>query len=145
MNVWSNRSKGHMKQLHPLLQLILNRALPICDIALISSLRGFREQEQLVASGASRVNWPNSKHNRTLDPTLEKIEMELSDAVDIVPHPSGYRDVQQMIYLVGILKGIAASMGIPIRCGLDWNGDGNINNKKGDLFDVAHIELVWGE
>ncbi len=86
-----------------------------------------------------------SKHNRTLDPTLEPMEMELSDAVDIVPYPEMYSDVEQMTYLIGIVKGIASIMGIKIRCGLDWNGDGQINNERGDFYDVCHIELVWGE
>lgn len=69
--------------------------------------------------------------------------MELSDAVDIVPYPEMYSDVEQMTYLIGIVKGIASVMGINIRCGLDWNGDGRINNEKGDFYDVCHLELVW--
>ena len=37
----------------------------------------------------------------------------------------------------------AHKFGINIRCGLDWNGDGILNNEPGDFYDVCHLELVW--
>lgn len=140
---FGKRSLEVRSELHPYLRLIVDHLITMVDVSLVSGLRDASEQRELYSRGASKLCWPTSRHNRTIDAHLSHMEFELSDAVDIIPYPSGYTDVEQMVYIIGLARGIARSHGIEIRCGLDWNGDGKLNNKAGDFFDVCHIELVW--
>jgi peptidoglycan L-alanyl-D-glutamate endopeptidase CwlK len=140
---FGKRSLEVRKNLHPYLVLLVDELIKHVDVSLVSGLRDFKEQELLFGRGASKLRWPESKHNRTLDPLLESIETEKSDAVDIIPYPSGYEDVEQMVYVMGLLRALAFAKGIPIRCGLDWNGDGDLNNGAGEFYDVGHCELVF--
>jgi hypothetical protein len=142
MNKWSNDSKEILNQLHPILRLLMNRVLQVVDVKLIDGLRDHVRQMEYMTEGKTKVAWPLSCHNRTSDESLERFEYDLSDAVDVAPWPSLYSDREQMIYLAGVITGVAAEIGIKIRIGADWNGDGVLNNKKNDFFDSHHIELV---
>jgi peptidoglycan L-alanyl-D-glutamate endopeptidase CwlK len=143
MNKLSNKSKEVYNTLHPKLQLIIDHVLTVTDISLIEGIRSAEKQNEYYQSGKSKLHWPNSRHNRTNDSTLDKMEFDISDAVDLVPYPSGYKDKEQMIYVAGIFIGVATMLGIPIRWGGDWSTDGVINNKRDDFFDCWHFELMY--
>jgi len=142
MYSFGERSQGHLKTLHPNLRLVLNQAIKIIDFSIIEGLRDKADQNTYYYNGTSKLVHPFSKHNRTSDMTLDRCEYEVSDAVDIAPYPSLYEDKEQMVYLAGIVVGIGASLGIEIRCGTDWNSDGELNNEDGQFFDPYHFEII---
>jgi len=61
-------------------------------------------------------------------------------AVDVAPYPIDWNDVRRFYYLIGYIRGIADKLGINIRVGADWNGNGEIKDQ--NFHDLPHIELV---
>lgn len=111
------------------LQRIMNEAIKIHDVTILCGNRGEREQNEAYENGFSSVKFPNSKHNSNP-----------SKAVDAALYPIDWKNRERFIYFAGVIKGIAASMGIKIRCGIDFNQDLNFKNDR--LFDGPHFELV---
>ena len=142
MYKWSEKSKEVLDTLHPLLKLIMNDALRVVDISLIEGLREPERQNLLCAQGKSKVQWPNSKHNRTFDNQFQIMEFDMCDAVDVMPYPRGYEDKEQIAFVTGVICGIASQKGIKIRVGADWNRDGELNNSPSEFYDPLHIELI---
>jgi len=75
---WGQRSLMRLGQCHPLLSLLMHRVikrddLPF-DLTILCGHRGQIEQEIAFKNGASKLRWPNSKHNQS--PSL---------AVDVAP------------------------------------------------------------
>jgi hypothetical protein len=79
------------------------------DIAVLCGHRGRAEQEQAFAAGASKLRWPNSKHNRT--PAL---------AVDLAPYPIDWQNEPAFDVLLGYALGVAARLGIKLRV-IGWD------------------------
>lgn len=76
------------------------------DLTVLCGYRGEEEQEAAVASGASKVHFPNSKHNRMP-----------SDAVDIAPFPVEWKDpayVRKLEALHAYTAGVAHALGIDL-------------------------------
>ena len=65
--------------------------------------------------------WPNGKHNKK--PSL---------AVDVVPYPVDWSDIERFIRFGWFVKGLAIGLGIKIRWGGDWKR----------FKDYPHFELV---
>ena len=63
-----------------------------------------------------------------------------SRAVDIAPYPLDWNDAEAFTLLAGIIKGISYMLNIPVRLGIDWDGD--LNVKEHGFKDRPHIELV---
>ena len=123
------RSTERLKECDYRLQLILNEAIKLYDFTILCGHRNKQAQDEAYKTGKSKLRWPYSKHNRT--PAV---------AVDIAPYPLNWNDRQSFIYLGGIMKGIAHSMGITLR----WGGDFNMNNDLSDqaFSDLPHFELM---
>lgn len=114
------------------LQALLNEAIKVIDFSVIEGHRTKELQDRYFKAKTSKLRWPNSKHNTY--PSL---------AVDIAPYPirwEGPKSAARFYYLQGIVMGLAVSMGIKIRFGGDWDGDGDITDQKFD--DLPHIELI---
>ena len=77
----------------------------------------------------SKLKFPESKHNQM--PSM---------AADVVLYPIDWDDTQRFYMFVGIVRGIAAKMNIPIRCGADWDGDMYIKDQ--NFHDLPHFELL---
>jgi len=130
--IWGRKSKRVLKELDPRLQTLMTRVRDeVADISLISGHRDCDEQNTLFEVGASTLRWPDSKHNKR--PAL---------AVDFqpAPYPVNEKLWGALGYAAGRAFGIAAEMGIKIRWGGDWDGDGDVTDQKFD--DLFHIELV---
>ncbi len=68
----------------------------------------------------------------------------LSKAVDAVPWPVDWEDIERMAYFAGFVMCTAKWMEIPIRWGNDWDGDTDLRDNK--LNDRPHFELLnWRE
>lgn len=67
MSVYGKTSRARLETCHPVLQLLMNRAMATCppglDWSIICGHRGKEAQEAAVAGGFSDVHWPHGKHN----------------------------------------------------------------------------------
>lgn len=129
MYKFGNRSLDNLRTCHPDLQEILEEAIKLVDFAIICGHRNKDEQDKAFHSGMSKVQFPNSKHNTYP-----------SSAVDIAPYPIDWNNTERFTHLVGIIRGIAHMKGIKIRCGIDWDCDGDITDHS--FMDYPHVELV---
>ena len=129
MYKFGEASQERLNTCHPKIQEILEEAIQIVDFSVLCGVRREEEQNNLFHSGMSKVQYPNSKHNSI--PSL---------AVDIAPYPIDWNDTKRFTHLIGIIRGIAHMKGIEIRCGIDWDRDGDITDHS--FMDYPHFELV---
>lgn len=122
-------SRERLSTCHSSLQEIFNEVIKIIDCSILVGHRGQEEQTQAFISKKSKLAWPNSKHNKT--PSL---------AVDVAPYPIDWNDRGRFYFFAGVVKGVAASKGIKIRWGGDWDGDNDFKDQTFD--DLVHFELV---
>tara|TARA_R110000851_G_scaffold124960_1_gene255566 strand:- start:590 stop:991 length:402 start_codon:yes stop_codon:yes gene_type:complete len=122
-------SQARLDTCHPILQELANEVIKHIDFTVVCGHRDEEGQNEAVANKASKVNFPNSKHN-----SLPSI------AIDVAPYPIDWDDIKRFAFLVGIFKGVAIAKGYKIRLGSDWDSDGDITDQK--FMDWPHIELV---
>lgn len=127
MPKFSKQSLARLVTCHPDLQQVCLAGIEKVDFVILYGTRGREEQELLFKQGKSKLNWPDSAHNKT--PSL---------AVDVAPFPIDWDDVRRFIRLASYLQGLGAGMGIPLRIGGDWNSDFIMNE---NFYDWPHIEL----
>lgn len=114
-------------QLHPLLQKLVDEAIKEMDFKILDATRGEAAQEKAFRQGHSKVRFGNSAHNYV--PAI---------AMDLFPAPYDWDNKEAFKKLqLEIIRPIAKRLNIPIRQGIDWNGDGNI----ADGWDMPHVEL----
>jgi hypothetical protein len=115
--------------LHPDLQKLLMEAINYVDFSIVCGYRGRADQERAFLENKTEVHFPHSKHNSYP-----------SKAVDVAPWPIEWQDHEGFTLLAGILYGIARCRGINIRLGVDWDGDGYVEEH--NFKDRPHIELL---
>ena len=96
-------------------------AIEVTDFSVIHGHRGKALQNSLVRSGASRLSWPDSKHNKV--PSL---------AVDLAPWPLDWDDICRFQFLAGVLTGLMRRRDFKIIWGGDWK----------DFPDYGHFEIA---
>jgi len=128
MAKFSKYSKEQLESCDKRIQAILNEAIKIFDFRVICGHRGELAQNEVFEKGYSKLKFPKSKHNESP-----------SKAVDIAPYPIDWENRKRFYYLQGIIRGIANCMGIYIRQGVDWDGDGKFKDQHFD--DLPHWEL----
>lgn len=116
-------------ELHPDLVRILDEAIKILDFTIVWGYRGQESQHRAFVQGHSQVDWPHSRHNSSPD----------TPAVDLAPWPIDWADEYSFCVLAGVVKAIAALMGIDIVWGGDWDGDGKTLDER--LKDLGHFQL----
>lgn len=125
---FSKNSLERLATCHPDLQTVLKEAIKYADFTVLCGHRNEHDQAVAYDTGMSKVEWPDSKHNKL--PSL---------AVDIAPYPIDWKDAQRFIRLLSFVQGVGAGLGIRLRLG----GDFNQNFKFDDNFvDWPHLELV---
>lgn len=141
MYKWSPFSLRHRSTCERALQRLFDEVLKEVDCRYECGHRVKAEQNRAYDLGISKVQWPNSKHN-----------FLPSQAADVMPYPVVWPDLKVMniekyslelgrIYMfVGYVKGIAYELGIPIRCGADWDSDFQVSDQT--FHDLPHFELV---
>ena len=132
MAKFSAASMKARSQLHPLLRQLVDAAIEQMDFKILDATRGRLAQEKAFKSGNSKVRFGNSAHNYV--PAI---------AMDLFPAPFDWDDKKSFVKLqMEIIRPLAKKLNIPIRQGIDWNGDGNIS----DGWDMPHVELhPWRE
>ncbi len=125
----SQASKDKLSTVHQDLGKVILEVSKSIPLMVVCGHRDELAQNEAYSSGASKLPWPNSKHNSK--PSL---------AIDISPIPYEIKNVKKLIYVAGFVMGTADRMGVTLR----WGGDFNQNlNPSDDTFqDLYHFELV---
>lgn len=132
MPKFSRASLAQLATVHPDLQRVLQEAIKLVDFSVLEGHRGKAAQDAAYAKGASKVRWPNGKHNTTP-----------SRAVDVAPYPIDWSEkstaLARFAFLSGVLHATAARLGVKIRFGWDWNR--NLDPRDERFLDWPHVEL----
>lgn len=121
MPIFSARSKANLLTCHHDLQRLFNEVIKHADCAIICGHRSQLDQNKAFMAGASKVAWPDSKHNSL--PSM---------AVDAVPIPLDWNDIPSFLALSAVVKEAASRLGLEIAYGGDWP----------KFKDYPHYELV---
>lgn len=154
MPSFGNTSRQKLSTCHSDIQLICNEAIKVFDFGIITGHRTKEEQNALYPK-YTRLKWPHGKHNKFP-----------SNAVDVAPYikPYGYifghnDQIRNMMVrnnvskveaynfvlksygrLIGVMETIAYQRNIPIRLGIDWDGDFDMLDQ--NFHDLGHLELL---
>jgi len=131
MNKFSTSSLDRLKTVEPELQELFHHVLQIHDCSILEGFRDEATQNQYYADGKSKVEYPDSKHNRYL-----------SRAIDVAPYPIEWENTKRFYYFAGIVKGVAAGLGVDIRYGGDWDSDNDLDEQT--FQDLVHFEIKGG-
>lgn len=129
MYEFGDRSLKNLNEADSKLQALFLEVIKHYDCAVIEGYRPKDEQNKAYHAGKSTLKYPQSKHNSR--PSM---------AVDIVPWPIDWGDYNRFYYFGGLVKGIAAKMGVSIRWGGDWDSDNSFKDQS--FNDLPHFELV---
>jgi peptidoglycan L-alanyl-D-glutamate endopeptidase CwlK len=121
MSQFGQKSLERLNECHPDLQTIMYELIKIMDVTITCGYRGEAEQNQAFKLGNSKVQYPNSMHNKS--PSL---------AVDVCPYPIDYSDIKRFEIMCNYIVAIASVKGIKIRLGRDFT----------TLKDWPHVELI---
>lgn len=127
MPKFGKTSKRRLETCHEDLQKVMNEAIKYVDFSVLEGFRDEATQNEYYRQGKSKLKFPQGKHNRNP-----------SHAVDIAPYPIDWSDINRFRSVAFFIKGIAISMGIELRLGIDWDGDFKGNER---FIDGPHIEL----
>lgn len=126
---YSQRSLRKLGETDPRLQDIFREVIKHFDNSIITGHRTEVSQELAFEKGLSKVRFPDSKHNSYP-----------SKAVDAAPYPLDWSDRERFTLFAGFVLGIAASKGIKLRWGGDWDMDTDVSDNSFD--DLLHFELI---
>ena len=128
MAKFGRRSKENLATCDKKLQDVLNEVIKHVDCSVIEGDRSAERQNKIFDEGKTKVKYPNGRHNANP-----------SRAVDVVPYPVDWNDMERFDLFAGFVLGIAQSMGIKLRWGGDWNMNFEVDDNKFD--DFPHFEL----
>ena len=126
---YSPRSRARLETCNPRLQSVFNEVILHTDCTILAGRRSEAEQNEAFDTGRSQLRYPESKHNKA--PSL---------AVDVAPFPIDWENRERFLLFAGFVKGVAAAIGIRLRLGADWDGDGDTRDQR--FHDVPHFELI---
>jgi len=128
MNIFNEKSKLILSTTHPDLQKIFTEVVKGFDCTIICGHRNELDQNEAYRIRASKLKWPDSKHNSIP-----------ARAVDVVPYPLDWKDINRMYYFAGYVKAKAETLNIKIIWGGDWDNDTEVNDQS--FLDLPHFEL----
>ena len=128
MPMFSEFSIANLKTCDERLQRVFNDVIKLVDCRVLEGTRSEQRQNFLFDTGMSKLRWPDGKHNRV--PSL---------AADVAPYPIDWNNLPRFAMLAGLVIGIGWGMGIPIRAGIDW--DGNFYPLE-NWIDAEHFEII---
>ena len=134
MATYSKTSKDRLATAHQDLQVIFNQVIKSFDNTILCGHRGEQEQEAAFDAHYSKVHFPHSKHNSV--PSM---------AVDAVPYPIDWKDLERMKYFAGYVMGVAETLkqygaiSHDLVTGLDWDDDTILSDTT--FKDHPHFQL----
>ena len=136
MHPYSNSSLRKLQTCDPELQWLWLEVSKYINVTIVCGHRGKEDQNHAFNSGASKVEYPNSKHNSMP-----------SQAVDAVPASAPKlwalgEDLPSLDYyeFEMAVRRIADHLGIEYRWGGDGDGDGDYSDQS--FNDFAHFERI---
>ena len=135
MPSFSARSNARLNTCDQGLQALFRAVVKDIDCTVLEGHRGEQAQNEYFKSGASKVQWPDGKHNTYP-----------SRAVDVSPYPipENWGDhpdpkvISRFYYFAGYVLATAKALDIKIRWGGDWDGDHQFRDQTFD--DLVHFE-----
>ena len=129
MPKFSNASRAALDSCDPRLKDLFLKVVQHADCSVLCGYRTEEEQNELVRTGHSKLQWPESKHNNFP-----------SQAVDVAPYPIDWNDTNRFYHFAGFVRGMAAERGLELRCGADWDNDFDLGDQT--FMDLPHFEIV---
>lgn len=124
---FSKRSLNNLATADEKLQLLFNEVIKEIDCTVIYGHRTPEEQFELFKKGRERIDgwWQvvdKSKVVTNLDGTIKKSKHNYypSKAVDVVPYPLDWNDIDSFKLLASVVKRKAMELGIDVEWGGDW-------------------------
>ena len=108
MPKFSDISTKRLQSCDDRLQKLFKAVILDADCSILCGHRGKEEQDKAYAEGFSKVQFPNSKHNTF--PSM---------AVDAMPYPINWMDLDRIHAFANIVRAKAKEMGIEVR----WGGE----------------------
>lgn len=137
---FGERSLANLAGVHPDLVKVAKRAIEISkvDFKVIEGVRTPERQRELYAQGRTKpgpkVTWTlNSNH-------FKNPATGYGHAIDILPAPYDWKDTRPFDAVAMAMFDAAEELGVKIRWGANWDGDGN-PREKGES-DSPHFELA---
>ncbi len=136
-------SSDRLSTCHPLLAELMRKVVKTRDCAILEGHRTERRQNELFAQNRTKVRWPDSQHN-----ALPSLAVDVAPWYNDAPHvrwpdpncSTHARELGQWYLFIGYVQRTAEELGIAIRCGADWDGDGLATDQS--FHDLPHIELL---
>lgn len=123
--VFGRRSREALASCDTRIIRVLERALKEVpeelDFSVLQGHRGKQEQNAAYQRGDSKLKWPESNHNKYP-----------SEAVDVVPYPVDWNDINRFYRVAAYIYQAAIKEGVPIRWGGLWK----------TFKDYPHWELI---
>lgn len=134
MYTFSKRSMANLETCCPELYSLATEVmkLQLFDFGITCGHRTKEDQDVAFHGGKSALKYPNSKHN--------SYPAEAFDFVLLVNGKVDWNNKPAWYMAVGVFRGVAAKLGIKIRCGADWDGDFSAEDQ--NFHDLPHIELI---
>ncbi len=146
MPSFGTRSLDRLETCVPEIQTVCHEVIEVYDFTVIVGLRGKAAQEEAFNTGHSNAHWPESRHNvEDPDNPGKEDPNGVSQAIDIAPwfHTKPHirwDHEREFIQLSGYMLQSAASFGIEMRWGGDWDSDHDLYDRNRP-FDLGHYEI----
>ena len=144
MPMFSKISTERKLTCDPKLILVLDELIKQMDFIILCGTRTKAEQEDAFLRGATKVHYPDSKHN-----SLPSKAVDIAPYYTEAPHvrwpdrkqrPGTYDKELAAFYILATAFNITAGfLGVHIRSGFDWNSNWDIFDQNFD--DLPHHEL----
>ncbi len=129
MSKFGVKSLERLSTCHPDLQLLFSFVVRKFDCSVLCGHRNEEDQNQAFRNNRSKVKWPDGKHNTTP-----------SEAIDVVPYPVDWENLNRFYMFGGYVIAKAESLGIKIKWGGDWDMDTLTDDQK--FQDLPHFEII---
>jgi len=149
---FSKTSQARLVTCHPELQMIFNYVIRYFDCKIICGYRTTQEQQKLFEQGRkfSKGKWIIKKPSKIVtycDGINEKSKHNYmpSQAIDVIPYPIEWKNVNRMRYFIGFVKGIARMLleygqtDYELITGIDWDNDTRLKDTR--FLDFPHFQL----
>ena len=152
MPTYGNKSQANLAPCHPELQMLFHYVIQYFDNSVICGFRPISKQQELFKKGRKLVNgiWVVEDEKKIVtycDGIIKKSDHNVmpSLAVDAVPYPIEWKNINRMRYFVGYVKGIAkmlleyGQMEYELITGMDWDNDTILRDQR--FNDIPHFKL----
>lgn len=128
MPAFGTRSTARLDTCHPDLKRLFRTVVLSFDCTIICGHRGMTAQHEAFEAEHSKVDWPDSRHNKIP-----------STAADVGPWPLDWDDIPRFYFFGGYVMRAAHDLGIPLTWGGDWDNDLEVSDQK--FMDLVHYQL----